>query len=582
MLKIKDFKFQINVSVEGYQSKTDALACLNQAGAKAIGRETMAFVEQDVTVTDFLALATKGYAFCNLFEYNPNKKYWFQDSKGKCFHTYPEHHRGKHKGAMKLCMKSDVYFKGAQTVFVDIDYTKYSNIKDYLNVLTYPPTCVYMSFSDNKIKNGEVSRRFRMVYVFDKVLDKSEFVYISHAINDSIVFDTSEPMDDDCGTRISQYMNGVYDNDEVYTNDCIYSVSDFPKDETGIDVVPASLTVEPSSSAQQEIRFNERMLSDMVRYSYNDFMHYYSVQYPYKYRIEKPDWIDNLYQLTDENYLQLWYYREKLVDGQHRRRKLFKNACLRRLMFPDMDPDTMLFNLYVDFVRFIENCPEDPITLETLVRKVKLAFEKTPEQLIAYCNQEINYWHEHRPQFIVHSGIKTSLGVINEIKQRIRYRMLDSVYDPCKSVKENIVQGIDVPQTSLYRYCKYRGIPTNPTKKMTEAQRREQAKKLRNEEIEQFKRLYQHSLSIRKNMEFMKQQGLVLSLGTINKWKDMYLSQTINEPIQDYQPIKLEMPSYDWSPFNSTESREYESERINDNEAYTIFSWEIPEINWSF
>ena len=195
--------------MDAYQSKKDAAACLSRDGAKSIGKEKMAFVEKDVSINDFLLYATNGHAFCNLFDYDPNKELWHQDSQGKWCREYPVYRSGSHKGGMKLFVKSDQYFRGAQTVFVDVDYTRFANIPDYIDTLTYKPTCVYMSYSDKQDKGGKVSRRFRMVYVFSRVLDKKELVHISQTINDKIVFDTAEPMEDDCGTRISQYMNGV-------------------------------------------------------------------------------------------------------------------------------------------------------------------------------------------------------------------------------------------------------------------------------------------------------------------------------------------------------------------------------------
>lgn len=501
----------------------------------------MAFEKKWVTVNEFLWLATNGHAFCHLFKYDPTKKYWFQDANGKWYETYPKHHRGNHRGAMKVCMKSDVFFEGAQTVFVDVDHTRFDNVSDYLSKLTCPPTCVYMSFSDRKPKNGVTTSRFRMVYVFDRVLNRDEFIHVSQTINDRIVFDTSEPMEDDCGTRISQYMNGVYGNEETYQSYLIYSYSDFPKEEPELNtVLPVSMSA-PVTEAQ-EIKFDERMIYDMNTLPYDVFMHYYSRLFPYKYRVEKPDWIDDLYQLTDENYLQLWFYPEKQVDGQHRRRKLFKNACLRRLMFPDMDPNTMMFNIYVDFERFFENCEEDWITLEMLMRKVKYAFEKTPEQLSAYCDFEINYWREHRPKFIIRPGIPETTGLVNEIRKRIRYTKLDSVYDRTKSVKENIALGINVPQTTLYRYCKERGIPTYPNRPMTEAERREQARQEKYYGIELFKQLYQPSMSLRENQELMAQHGLDLSLGTMNNWKQKYIPHQSDNPFLNFTTNTIEIP----------------------------------------
>ena len=396
---IQNYRFQTNVSVDTYKDKKEATACLSRAGAKAVGKNKMAFVEQSVSVSEFLGLATSGHAFCNLFDFNPDEKYWITATNGLSYPSYPVYKKGANKGAMKLSIKADQFFRGSQTVFVDIDFTKYTVISEYISTLTQPPTCVYMSFSDNKDKHGIVSRRFRLVYVLDEIVGLEDFRKISATISDRIVLDTGEPMDDDCGTRVSQYMNGVFGNNETYQTDRIYSVSDFIGE--GIDYIDCP---QPQNEVEQEtaqVVFNEQMVNDMVKLEYPEFMHYYSKQYKYFYRTERPEkeeWINGLYQLTDGNYLQLWYYRERQIDGQMRRRKLFKNACLRRIMRPDVDPDTLLFNLYVDCVRFFDNS-DGVITLDTLKRKVVNAMKMTNEQLLAYCNWEIQYWQENRPKF---------------------------------------------------------------------------------------------------------------------------------------------------------------------------------------
>jgi len=581
MFTFNSFQFQTNVSLDTYQSKSDATACLSSKGAAAIGKSKMAFKVQSVTVDQFLSLATSGHAFCNLFQYDPTQQYWIQGKEGQWYKEYPEYQKGANKGGMKLCMKSDKYFAGAQTVFVDVDYTRYDNVNEYLSTLKLPPTCVYMSFSDRKEKQGRTSRRFRMVYVFDRILSPKEFRHVSQTINDQIVFDTSEAMDDDCGTRMSQYMNGVYGNNEIHAPGIIYSVSDFPEEQPEWMTSSSTAITDPQ---QQGIVFDEKMLSDMGCYDTPTFLHYYSWKYPYKYRTEKTDWIDGMYQLTDENYLQLWWYREKQVDGQHRRRKLFKNACLRRLMFPDMTPDAALYNLYLDFVRFFDNS-DGAITLDCLVRKVKHAFERTTEQLIAYCDREIKYWSEHRHQFIIRSGYPCNWGIIADIKKRIRWGDIDSMYDRTLSVQQNIQNGIDVPQATLYRYCKSNFINTNPNKGETEAERRAAKRQEKQRLIEQFKTYYDPNASVIENQQRLEAFGVELSTGTISTWSHKYYvaPQQTDMPVFNFPPITFEVPSFDNILTDYDVDIPDEPSKVevsNDYMQVEGFSWWKPEFCW--
>ena len=549
MFEYVDYPFRVNISVETYATKDDARKCLYSAGAKEIGREKMAFVECVVTINEFLNFAISGHTFCALFDYDPQKKYWFQKKDGQWIQTYPVYKNGVHRGAMKLCMKSDKYYRGTQTVFVDVDYTRFTNVQDYLNALQNPPTCVYMSYSDNQNKGGVTSRRFRLIYVFDRVLNKDEFMQVAKSITRQIENDTNEPLEDDCGTRMSQYMNGVVGNTEIYRSNIIYQVLDFPS----LPSPPIKQeSIEVTNSIVPEITFDEKMLNDMKTMQYEDFMHYNSWR-GYKYRTEFQYWIDDLYQMTNENYLQIWFWKDKVKDGEHRRRKLYKNACLRRLMFPDMDANTLLFNLYVDFMRFFDNS-DKVITLETLIRKVRTALTTPIEEIEEYCQWERDYWRRHRPKFIVKPGIRTTKGLIKEIKSRILYNSLDIKYDRSKTIQENLSSGIGVSQSTLYRYVKDRGIETKTNKQLSKHPNRKERAMAKQQDIERFCQLYDSSKSLRQNQILLKEYGLKLAVGTIRKWANLYGAcneeDMPQEQLQSPLKISFSVPKFglgDWN-----------------------------------
>lgn len=518
MIVCENFIFTSNISIDSYTSKNEATACLSQIGAKALGKAKMAFVKRQITVLEFLDLATTGHCFCNLFQYDSNKKYIIETNNGYYAKAYPEYNKGPNKGAMKLSFKSDDFFYGAQTIFVDIDYTQYTDIPTYLSLLTYKPTCVYMSFSDKLLKQGRTSRRFRLVYVFDKILDKTEFLHIAQVINKQVEIDTQEPLDDDCGKRMSQYMNGVFNNPEVYYSYFIYSVFDFPNQTQHT----TPITTVPNAAKVTKVEFNQFLLSDMATLNYEDFMHRYSTKYRYFYRTEIEEWNAwTLYQKTDENYLQTWWYKEKQVDGERRRRKLFKNACLRRLICPTVDPDTLLFNLYVDTHRFFDNS-DGAITIDTLMRKVKNAFKKTHDSLLDYCSYEIKYWRENHPSFIINPAINDKRAQLSYVNKSIRWAEFEKNYDYYKSASENL-ENIEVSRSTIYRFCKEKHIDPKPNKVMTNAQKRQQKRDDKKRDIELFKLHFDINLSIRENKKKLESYGLKLSIGGLLKWKEKYL-----------------------------------------------------------
>lgn len=533
----KNFVFKITISKENYESKADAIACLSKPGSQAIGRNKMAWVECEVSIDDFMRLATSGYCFCNLFDVNPFEKYWIENKEGKWREVYPTYRNGANKGYMKMQFKADQFFRGSQTIFVDVDYTRFEDVQDYLRVLNIPPTCVYMSFSDKKEKGKAKiwSRRFRMVYLFSEILNAVEFETIARVITEQIEKDTGEAMDDDCGTRKSQYMNGVYGNDETYRSDYIYSKHDFF--EGGILYVPPREEDEvlPDEVVESSDEFDRNLVNDMERLSYDEFMHYYSQKYEYFYRVERDEWINNLYQFTDEGFLRLYYYRETVRDGDWRRRKLFYAACLRRLMRPNVDANTLLFNLYVDRERFYDNS-DGVISVTHLRRKVLTVLKMSIEELEIFCGKSIAYWKNNRPQIIFKRGTGIiSLRLAREIYTELRYREIDEQYDPTMSLKENIEAGLDVPASTLYRYCRVRNYDTDPNRPPSIRKQQEQKRKEKQKAIETFQKMYNPRWTTNENIEYMAANGLVLRYRTFMRWKEKYI---VSQPQWGYEPIE--------------------------------------------
>ena len=554
-----NFVFRVNVSNDSYMTKSEASACLSRAGAEAVGKVKMAFRECDVTVDEFLQYALNGHSFCNLFDYDPNQKYWIETSSGKRYQSYPVYRQGRNKGCMKLNFKSDRFFRGSQTVFVDVDYTRFKTIPEYLDCLTLKPTCAYMSYSDKLEKDGITSRRFRLVYVMDRELNKMNMNIVNRYITDCIIRDTGEPMADECGTRASQYFNGVRGNDEYYASYNIYSRLDFP------DNLPDVIVQPPSPPSQQTslptVEFDDRLLHDMCTMDYKTFMHYNSLKYCYFYRTERADWIDGIYQLTDDSYVQLWWHRETITDGNHRRRTLFKRACLRRLINPYVDANTLLFNMYLDFHRFIDNS-DHIITLDTLTRRTRRVMTMTYDELRDYCQYEINYWKDHRPKFIMHPNAPKSQAFINYVTKRIHYAELDLSYDRTKSVQDNAA-ALGISPATLYRYCSERYIETNPGKGQTYVQKRQAKKQDKADKKATFMLYYDPNLSAAKNREKMLQYGLDVSVGTIRNWGKEYAmpstptSSTSPSPessILNLGPINFTVPSFKGAWWNSRES----------------------------
>jgi hypothetical protein len=187
------------------------------------------------------------------------------------------------------------------------------------------------------------------------------------------------------------------------------------------------------------------------------------------------------------------------------------------------------------------------ITLDTLKRRVKKAIEMTEEQLVSFCSYEIEYWSANRPKFIVNRKYNLSNGDIQRINQSIRWREINQEYDRTKTVAENAML-LDIPVSTLYRFCTEYQITTNPKKGKTKQEEREENKQRRQKKKNLFLCYYDPNLSIRKNKAALHSHGLDLSMGTIQKWihdygKELHGLKSV-VPMKDYAPL---YNGNDWS-----------------------------------
>ena len=546
-----NFIFEIGHSLDHYDSKDKAKIALSYKRIKEYNKgienpdeqlSKMAFVRESLSVTRFAEMATSGYTFCNLFSYDPNRQY---RSTGR-WHTkfWPEYRKHKNKGGMKMQMKSDIYYEGCQCFFVDIDYTEFISVKDYIAALKLKPTVVYMSYSDNvykidsKQKNnlkydpqrGVKSRRFRLCYVFNEIIyGKENFKTISSAINKMVEDSTHEVVQDDCGKSMSQYFNGSV-NKEVYVTGYVYEMADFninthtyynesPREGQQIlDMLNHDIVKSMSNCCKRHHEPSSWLIIDMERLSYDEFMHYYRNKYRYIYRKDDGTWEDGC-QIVGEDFFKFYFHKNKLKDGEKRRRKLYERMCLRRLMFPDITADEVLFNAYEDLYRIIDNS-KDPISIDCLARNVKSAFKLSIDEIRQRFSSNIKYLSSLKPKNgLIYDvrGAKT-VSERNTKMREIRWRKYDRLYDADLSPRENAIR-LGCKERTMRRFCKDRGIPTS--------------KKVSDEFIRQMINL---SLSIRDNINYFKEAKKIgLSKDRISRIKKEleFDIQRINKIVKD-------------------------------------------------
>ena len=198
--------------------------------------------------------------------------------------------------------------------------------------------------------------------------------------------------------------------------------------------------------------------------------------------------------------------------------------CLRRVINPNVDADTLLFNAYEDLNRYFDNSGENGaniITVDELVKNVEWAMSKTIDEIEEDFSDTLEYLRSKAPK----RGIiykfppkvfrkfdeetekyenRNNMTLVNSAIKDVIWGLIGEYYDLNLSVKENLSllkeNNINVSERTLYRFCKENGINTKGEKENIDSQMMEE---------------YNFSLSIRENLEILKNKGYKISRGKL-------------------------------------------------------------------
>ena len=558
-----NFSFTVSICKEPYESKQETTAAIiggdeGKQMRKDLGlKEKIGFKSMLTTPSELLQSVLSGYTFCGVFS-------GFPANKPKKTYVRKDSH-------FTLTGKSGKFFAGSYCIGVDIDETQYHSAEEFVSRLQQKPTIWYTSYSNQQYDTStgmSKGARFRLIYVFDQEIhNKYFFRYCANKVHDMVESSTNEEIHDKCGLQCTQYFNGTNFKNETLSidygcSDIIYSFTDFnitkedflefledncmykspePKQKKEIKKLKCSImskmieeeettkttqqqaillsaldVIEQSNSNTESIGFNFFLVRDAYSLDWSDFHDKYKRYNEYVFRTEREDWSSitdskgNIiqFQYCDEDYLELKWIPRKLKDGQHRKRTLFHRGWLRRLIKPTITPDELLYNLLFDREHFFDNSDQE-LSVYRLQEIVRDCFEYEAD---SYITQYENIYLDtidrcRKKQVIIH---RTCKGLIraNSLCKELRWKFLDEAYNKSLSVTENlqILNDSDfiICRATLYNYCVNRGIVT-----------RKKAENM----FFRFKELHQDYMSCRNEQQYLAENGLKLSLGTIQAYR---------------------------------------------------------------
>ena len=426
MINSSNFTFEVSYSNSSYSSKPTS----DQI-------KFMHFEMSKTNVDEFVNKISSGYAYCAVYNF---------DDFG-------------------MSQKKDSNFAYTQVISVDVDKTTIS-LNEALKRLKTTPTMAYNTFS-----NGHNDLYcYRLVYVFQEPIESIKQAKLYTLCLNEIVSEELNIKTDANACKVSQYFNGTNDSN-VFVSDCIYELDDFNIDDIKVQ---SKIIQEEHHNIDLTCTFEKdtTLVKDFWRLNLTDFLNKYDslipniqnskleipsedepfIDIPSDYREIKRYW----YLLVDEKGHKLDYIR-KIRDGEGRRKKLFINGIIRRLINPSITFENMLHNIVWEFVTYMIN-DGNKITKAILFSIVQ-DIMKTDMTRYSELGKTTRKWMVNPYFALKHNMSKRE--VINKFKHN-KKQYIGEFYDLSLTDKENIEMmkeyGLEISLRTLKTWRKENNI----------------------------------------------------------------------------------------------------------------------------
>lgn len=530
--------FSVNLSKEGYTSKEEAKASLTREGAKSVGKKKMSFTENTFMSLDKLEKSLiQGHSYCSIFD-TPS-------------HTFKEEKRGLKSvyyvdspifykdGSLKLSAKRDDTFLGSHIITIDVDETNCTSVEEFIEKLSIQPSLVYESYSSNKPKTRKESfgvfnpfetiscPRFHILYVFDKLLNKEEFKSTSTILTNLIEKETGETIDN-CSLNISQYFNGTFGGKSwnfnkiyIYNEEKLNKLKGKDKYikpicEIKVDLKHTSIfEKETDIVVKSEIKpgtVEDKLLSYIGRYEAGKvssyFNSHYNLTYFYNTLWDKKWAEDEKGYFVDSSYLETLYATRKKGDGSKRRKFIFTNMLLRKLIKPEISIAELIYTAFVDveLQKFVYN--GDSVFNSDFYKRNALKVYDLPISVIEKQLSGVlkTIKDKAKGKLIVNPNLREEVKNCPAKAKSLKAELENS------NIKVAIEKGLMTAEESgkSVRTLKRAGVCTKGLYKGKANSKSEEKKAL-------IKSLINPSLSVRENLSKIKAQGIKVGDKTIQK-----------------------------------------------------------------
>lgn len=374
---------------------------------------------------------------------------------------------------VKQLQRSYENFVGTHFIMLDLDDDVECSLGELIDKLMIKPSIAYTTYSHQQEGKGN---RYRLLYFL-----KEEIVNINlfKELYQKIVDINSLSLSDNCGKNATQAVFGSHFNCELIDTNQIYSINQFTlENQNGHS---NSIKKKEKNNIELECLIQDKeYINDFWNLPYTELLAKYNKKYFFFQHTPLEPVSDNVpYILLPPNYVEIKRYCiystnfkedgqvrnvttkvKPIRDGEGRKKKLYLNGILRRMMIDKLPFEHLLHCLVNELYFYIDNS-KDKIDKKQLFEITIRSYNADIEKY-----KSLNKTKDKR-KFIVNNEycIKYNLNnkqVRNLSKKIITNNQIGELYDAALTDKANIEvfkeYGLNISTKTLQRFRKEMGI----------------------------------------------------------------------------------------------------------------------------
>lgn len=357
---------------------------------------------------------------------------------------------------------------------IDLDGDVECELDELVSGLRYKPSIAYTTYSHQQEGKGS---RYRLLYLFRVAIsDTDMYKSIYQILIDNLGF----KLNDNCGGNVTQAIFGTNENCQIILTENIYSTSDFDMLDKVQNGHSNSIKKEERNIIEIESPIQDNdYIDDFWNTAYSDLLLKYSEKYPIIEHTPLNEADDDIpFIMLPPDYIEIkryWFMEtvydengdkrysvsrvKKIKDGEHRRKKLFLNGILRRMMIQELSFEHLLNNMAYELYHYIDNS-KDRITKKDLFDISVNIYKSNIDSYKGLIKRD-------KRKFIVNDKycIKHNLNrkqVRNISRKVITYNQIGELYDFNLTDKQNVEvfkeYGLNISTKTLLRFRNEMGI----------------------------------------------------------------------------------------------------------------------------